>query len=72
LRCAADLHLVPILLDLVALKLFVGPWRRCDPDSSWNVYIASNTFNTGDDCIAIKAGRDWSGLMVNISTQVGG
>jgi len=41
----------------------------CDPDSSWNVYIARNRFSTGDDCIAIKAGRDWSGLMVNISTQ---
>ena len=27
----------------------------CDPDSSWNVYIAHNTFSTGDDCIAIKA-----------------
>lgn len=40
----------------------------CDPDSSWNVYIARNTFSTGDDCIAIKAGRDWSGRMVNIST----
>jgi polygalacturonase len=32
------------------------------------VYIAHNTFSTGDDCIAIKAGRDWSGRMVNIST----
>jgi hypothetical protein len=41
----------------------------CDPDSSWNVYIAENDFSTGDDCIAIKAGRDWSGRMVNISTQ---
>ena len=29
----------------------------------------SNTFSTGDDCIAIKAGRDWSGRQVNISTQ---
>merc|ERR1719197_1398419 len=41
----------------------------CDPDSTWNVYIGGNRFSTGDDCIAIKAGRDWSGLMVNISTQ---
>jgi polygalacturonase len=41
----------------------------CDPDSSWNVYIARNHFSTGDDCIAIKAGRDWSGRMVNISTR---
>jgi len=40
-----------------------------DPDSSWNVYIAANDFATGDDCISIKAGRDWSGRMVNISTQ---
>lgn len=40
----------------------------CDPDSTWNVYIFNNTFSTGDDCIAIKAGRDWSGRMVNIST----
>ena len=40
----------------------------CDPDSSWNVYIAQNHFSTGDDCIAIKSGRDWSGRMVNIST----
>jgi len=41
----------------------------CDPDSTWNVYIAGNHFSTGDDCIAIKAGRDWSGRLVNISTQ---
>eukprot|EP01062_Namystynia_karyoxenos_P067415 TRINITY_DN61368_c0_g1_i1.p1 TRINITY_DN61368_c0_g1~~TRINITY_DN61368_c0_g1_i1.p1 ORF type:complete len:471 (+),score=87.24 TRINITY_DN61368_c0_g1_i1:76-1413(+) len=39
-----------------------------DPDSTWNMYIANNTFDNGDDCIAIKSGRDWSGLMVNIST----
>lgn len=39
-----------------------------DPDSSWNVYIADNSFSTGDDCISIKAGRDWSGRLVNIST----
>ena len=30
-------------------------------------YIAGNTFSTGDDCIAIKAGRDWSGIMVGIA-----
>ena len=41
----------------------------CDPDSSWNVYIAGNHFSTGDDCIAIKSGRDWSGRLVNISTR---
>eukprot|EP00929_Paragymnodinium_shiwhaense_P076197 TRINITY_DN39134_c0_g1_i1.p1 TRINITY_DN39134_c0_g1~~TRINITY_DN39134_c0_g1_i1.p1 ORF type:complete len:464 (-),score=38.57 TRINITY_DN39134_c0_g1_i1:50-1441(-) len=40
-----------------------------DPDSCWNVYIGHNTIDTGDDCIAIKAGKDWSGRMVNISSR---
>lgn len=40
-----------------------------DPDSVWNMYLANNTFDNGDDCIAIKSGRDWSGIMVNISTS---
>ena len=40
-----------------------------DPDSTWNMYIAENTISSGDDCVAIKAGRDWSGRMVNISTR---
>lgn len=33
------------------------------------MYIANNTFSTGDDCIAIKSGRDDSGIKVNISTD---
>ena len=37
-------------------------------DSFWNVCIADNVLSAGDDCIAIKAGRDWSGRLVNIST----
>jgi len=41
----------------------------CDPDSCWNVYIAGNDFDNGDDCIAVKAGRDASGREVNISTR---
>jgi polygalacturonase len=41
----------------------------CDPDSCWNVYISNNSFSTRDDCIALKAGKDWSGRMVNISTE---
>lgn len=40
-----------------------------DPDSCWNVYVADNTFETGDDCVALKSGRDWSGRMVNVSTR---
>ena len=35
-----------------------------DVDSSRRVLIENSTFNTGDDCIAIKSGRDLDGRMV--------
>ena len=40
-----------------------------DPSSSRNVLIEHCTFDTGDDCIAIKAGRDADGLRVNRPTE---
>ena len=33
----------------------------CDPESCKNVLIEDCTFNTGDDCIAIKSGRNVDG-----------
>lgn len=33
----------------------------CDPESCKNVLIEKCTFNTGDDCIALKSGRDYDG-----------
>jgi polygalacturonase len=36
----------------------------CDPDSSSDVLIENCTFHTGDDCIAIKSGRDQDGWAV--------
>jgi hypothetical protein len=36
-----------------------------DPSSCKNVLIEDCDFNTGDDCIAIKAGRDKDGIRVN-------
>ncbi|MDR1157523.1 MAG: hypothetical protein LBK75_04355 [Oscillospiraceae bacterium] len=33
----------------------------CNPESSTNVIIEDNVFNTGDDCIAIKSGRNNDG-----------
>lgn len=41
----------------------------CDPEYSKNVIIKNCTFNTGDDCIAIKAGRDAEGRRVGISSE---
>ncbi len=37
----------------------------CDPEYSKNVVIRNCNFNTGDDCIAIKSGRDADGRRVN-------
>ena len=36
----------------------------CDPESCRDVLIEDCTFNTGDDCIAIKAGRNGDGRRV--------
>lgn len=41
----------------------------CDPESSKNVWIKNCTFNTGDDCIAIKSGRNHDGRRVGISSE---
>jgi len=37
----------------------------CDPESCKNVLIENCTFNTGDDCIALKSGRDFDGRKQN-------
>jgi polygalacturonase len=41
----------------------------CDPESCDGVVIDGVTFNTGDDCIAIKSGRDADGRRVNVPCQ---
>jgi polygalacturonase len=38
----------------------------CDPESCTDVLIENCTFNTGDDCIAIKSGRNADGRRVNV------
>lgn len=41
----------------------------CDPESCTDVLIKDCSFNTGDDCIAIKAGRNGDGRRVNVPSQ---
>lgn len=41
----------------------------CDPESSKDVLIEGCTFDTGDDCIAIKSGRDHDGRRVNVPSE---
>jgi polygalacturonase len=41
----------------------------CDPESCKNVLIENCYFNTGDDCIAIKSGRNADGRRLNIPSE---
>jgi len=41
----------------------------CDPESCKDVLIKDCNFNTGDDCIAIKAGRNEDGRRVNAPSE---
>lgn len=41
----------------------------CDPDSCKDVLIENCLFDTGDDCIAIKSGRNNDGRRVNVASE---
>jgi len=41
----------------------------CDPESCRDVLIEDTVFDTGDDCIAIKAGRNGDGRRVNVPSE---
>lgn len=41
----------------------------CDPESCKNVLIENCYFNTGDDCIAIKSGRNKDGIKAAIPSE---
>jgi polygalacturonase len=41
----------------------------CDPESSKNVLIKNTFFDTGDDCIAIKSGRNADGRRINVPSE---
>ena len=41
----------------------------CNPESSKNVLIENCLFDTGDDCIAIKSGRNEDGRRINVPSE---
>ena len=41
----------------------------CDPESCKNVVIKNCLFDTGDDCIALKSGRNADGRRINIPSE---
>ena len=64
----------PVLCENVSIKDVtvegLGPNNDgCDPESSKNVLIKNCYFNTGDDCIAIKSGRNNDGRRINVPSE---
>jgi polygalacturonase len=41
----------------------------CDPESCKDVLIRNCLFDTGDDCIAIKSGRNGDGRRINVASE---
>src|SRR4030042_268169 len=67
-------HLHPVLSRNITIKDVTvdgsGPNNDgCDPECCKDVLIKGCSFNTGDDCIAIKAGRNNDARRVNVPTE---
>jgi polygalacturonase len=58
-----------VIVDGITIESHGPNNDGCDPEYSKNVLIKNCTFNTGDDCIAIKAGRDAEGRRIGIKTE---
>ncbi len=58
-----------VIIDAVTVNSHGPNNDGCDPEYSQNVIIKNCTFNTGDDCIAIKSGRDADGRRVGIPSK---
>jgi polygalacturonase len=64
----------PVLCENVTVnKVWIsshGPNNDgCDPESCKDVLIKDCYFDTGDDCIAIKSGRNGDGRRINVPTE---
>ena len=67
-------HIHPVLSSNVIVRnvrvIGHGPNNDgCNPESSKDVLIEGCYFDTGDDCIAIKAGRNNDGRRVNVPSE---
>lgn len=58
-----------VIVDGVTVESHGPNNDGCDPEYSKNVIIKNCTFNTGDDCIAIKSGRNEDGRRVGIKSE---
>ena len=67
-------HIHPVLCENLTVSNVTveGPGPNndgCNPESCKNVLIENCFFNTGDDCIAIKSGRNADGRRVNVASE---
>lgn len=60
---------VNVIVDGVTITSHGPNNDGCDPEYCKNVIIRNCSFNTGDDCIAIKSGRDVDGRRVSIPSE---
>ena len=60
---------VNVIVDGVTITSHGPNNDGCDPEYCKNVIIRNCSFNTGDDCIAIKSGRDADGRRVAIPSE---
>ena len=58
-----------VTVDGVTVKSHGPNNDGCDPEYAKNVHIKNCVFDTGDDCIAIKSGRNNDGRVVNIPSE---
>lgn len=58
-----------VIVDGVTVESHGPNNDGCDPEYSKNVIIKNCLFNTGDDCIAIKSGRNEDGRRVAIKSE---
>lgn len=58
-----------VTIDGVKLTSLGPNSDGCDPESCTNVVIKNCLFDTGDDCIAIKSGRNADGRRINTPSE---
>jgi len=58
-----------VTVDGLAIQSSGPNTDGCDPESCDGVVVQNVTYDTGDDCMAIKAGRDTDGRRVNVPCQ---
>lgn len=58
-----------VTVDGVTVKSHGPNNDGCDPEYAKNVHITNCLFDTGDDCIAIKSGRNEDGRRVKIPSE---